>query len=147
MSKRPPMGRERVNLQRLPYPEFSIIQLPLQPRLKGIDQGQIQLTHLPALSIADANQRVRRLLKITGEHIELIRDNPELLAAWKLYCLYPNAIDRVQATYHGLTAQTDWFDMPQDSLDWDWLTQALIGAANRPNDDREGNGGSTIPVF
>ena len=138
---------QRISLKWLPYPEGPITQLPLQPLNKGMDAGHIQMTAVPALSIVYANRHVRQLLKITAEHIDLIRDNPELLADWKLTCLYPMDLDRVQATYHWLTAQSDWFDMPPDSLDWDILTQALIDLANRSNDDNEGNGGIAIPIF
>ena len=67
----------RISLQWLPYPDCPIKQLPLQPLLNGIDQGQIQITAVLALSIADANRQVRQRLKITDEHIDLIGDNPE----------------------------------------------------------------------
>ena len=124
-----------IEIQILPIPECQSVWLPVETLLKLIARDEICIKHFPQGSFEQFNQNLRHTLRITEEHIELIIDNPELMADWKIHCLYSANTDRVKATYDWLNAQTDWFDLDPQYLDWIFLTRELIAHANRPNDD------------
>jgi len=136
-----------IEIQMLPLEDHNVVSLPLQDLLKWIDAGSISIKHFPMGNLNIWSAQLAEMLVITQELIDLITDNPELMADWKIYCLYQYAEERVAATYDWLTAQTDWFDTPHNLIDWILLTHNLLEASNHPGDSSEDSGGSLlVPV-
>ena len=133
-----------IEIQMLPAPDFPLISLPLGEWLMLIEQGDVQCKHFEQVNrFEDFNNRLKLVIQATDEHIQLMLDNPELMEAWKIQCLYPYIPfdQRVKATYDWLTDQTDWFDIDPNQLDWIFLVQQLIREADYPthhDDDDEG---------
>ena len=134
-----------IEFQMLPTADLSTILLPLAELLTFIDNGEISLIHFQETQRFDEfNSRLKRIIRTTKEHINLLLDNPELLEDWKIHCLYAHILfdERVKATYDWLTTQTDWFDIDPNLLDWIFFAQQLIHEADHANNqDDDSDGG------
>ena len=134
-----------IEIQMLPASDFPTILLPLTELLKFIEDGEISLIHFQETQRFDEfNKRLKRVIRTREEHIDLLLDNSELLEDWKIDCLYAHILfdERVKATYDWLTAQTDWFDIAPNLLDWIFFAQQLIDETDhKSNQDDDSDGG------
>ncbi len=125
-----------IEFQMLPAPDYPAIVLPLGELLTLVDDGEIDLNHFEQPQrFEEFNNRLKQVIRITEEHIELLLDNPELLEDWKIHCLYPHVVFdmRVKATYDWLTPQTDWFDIDPNLIDWIFLVEQLVSEVDYPS--------------
>lgn len=139
-----------IKFRMLPSSDFPTISLPLVELLKQIDDGEIGLKHFQqSPQFNEIDNHLKLVIQTTEEHIDLLLDNPELLEDWKIYCLYSHIqLDqRVKATYDWLTAQSDWFDIDPNLLDWIFFVQKLIREVDHPdNQDDDRDGGIPIDI-